>query len=80
MTDDRRLREMRPTRGVGQPTGNKHKAHRAAISSKKCTAYLSRGQRIKNRDRRLARIKRGLSGLIGGKRRNREYERRHAHA
>ena len=52
--------EKYTTRTPGQPTGNKHKAHRAQISSKKCAAYLSSGRRVRNRDRRLARIARGF--------------------
>lgn len=61
MSNDPMVRERRyKSRATGQPTGNKHKAHRAQLSSKKCAAYESRGQRERNRDRRMARIARGF--------------------
>lgn len=46
--------------------GNKHKAHRAVKSTKKCAAYIARGIRIKNRDRRAARIVKGFRPHIDG--------------
>jgi hypothetical protein len=47
-------------RHAGAPMGNKHKAHRAAISSKKCAAYRARGQRELNQARRARRILKGF--------------------
>lgn len=74
-TSPRRTRVF--SRHAGAPMGNKHKAHRAQASTKKGAAYRSADKRVKNRDRRIARVERGLSGLLGGKRRFMEYARRH---
>lgn len=53
-------------RHAGAPMGNKHKAHRAQVSTKKCNAYLLASKREKNRDRRAARIARGFRPHIQG--------------
>ena len=47
-------------RHAGLPIGNKHKAHRAIKSTKKCAAYLNANRRELNRDRRFLRLYRGM--------------------
>lgn len=56
------LRNASPDRSRGLPTGNKHKAHRAQKHRVACAAYRRAGKREINRDRRLARIMRGMRG------------------
>lgn len=64
-------------RHAGSPMGNKHKAKRAVTSTKKCASYRSADRRVKNRDRRIARVEKDLSSYPFGKRRTMEYQRRH---